>query len=129
MSKHKQHFLSLRRLFAALRVSLAGLRCVFSQEAAFRLEVVIVLILLPVACFADITSAGRALLILTLLLVPFAELVNSAIEAAVDWTAQQQPPENRRDPLAAKAKDAASAAVLFAVIIAAAVWLIILFGG
>ncbi|MGI9338406.1 MAG: diacylglycerol kinase [Gammaproteobacteria bacterium] len=113
---------------AAFAASVAGLRCVFLEEAAFRLEVAIIAVLLPVALFAEITAGQKALLIAVLLLVLVAELINSAIEAAVDWTAQQLPPESRRHPLAAKAKDAASAGVFISVIIAAVVWLLVFFG-
>lgn len=127
-SKNKHSFLSPRRLLAAFVVSIAGLRCVFAQEAAFRLEVAIVALLLPVALFADVATLERALLILTLFLVLLAELINSAVESAVDWTAEQLPPESRRSPLAAKAKDAASAAVFVAVIIAVVVWLLVFAG-
>lgn len=128
-SKNKRRFLSPRRLLAAFVASVAGLRCVFAQEAAFRLEVAIVVILLPVALFADIAVIEKLLLIITLLLVLLTELINSAVEAAVDWTAHQLPPESRRHSLAAKAKDAASAAVFVAVVIAAVVWLAVFWRG
>lgn len=124
-SQKRKSAFSLRRLWAALLASAAGFRAAFRDEAAFRLEVAIVAALLPVAFYADVSATERALLILSLLLVPLAELFNTAVEAAVDWTSENRAKE-KRHPLAAKAKDAASAAVLLAIVIAVAVWLAVL---
>ncbi len=107
----------LQRLINATRNSLAGYRQVFRDEAAFRTQCVILLLIVPLALWLarDLTEA--ATLIGVWLLVLLAELGNSAIEAAIDRVSTE------RHPLSAKAKDAGSAMVMTAMIIAALVWL------
>ncbi|MGL5741808.1 MAG: diacylglycerol kinase [Legionella sp.] len=100
--------------------SLHGLQAAFQDEFAFRLELLVGVIALPAACFLGNTPVEKALLISTLLLVFFAELLNSAIEitlnrVAIDW-----------HPLTKKAKDISSASVFIAIINALVVWMIII---
>jgi diacylglycerol kinase (ATP) len=120
-SRHKSKPLLLRP-FIALRVALQGLAAAWRHEIAFRLEVAAVAVFLPLAFLISETSAERALLAGSLLLVLIIELVNSAIETAVDRISLED------HPLAKRAKDIASAAVALAIANAAVIWLLILLG-
>jgi diacylglycerol kinase (ATP) len=90
------------------------------HEDAFRMELVLFAVLAPLALWLGATGVERALLIGCLILVLIVELLNSAIEAAVDRISF----ENHR--LAKRAKDIGSAAVMLSLVHAAAVWLLVL---
>lgn len=109
-----------RRVCNATGYSLAGLKAAFRHEAAFRQELMLAAILLPAALASPASRAGKALMIASVLLVLIVELINSAIEAAVDRVSSEQ------HPLSKQAKDIGSAAVAVALLNAAAVWLIVL---
>lgn len=108
------------RIVRAFGYSLHGLRQTWATEGAFRQEVVIALVLIPVACIVEVTAVERVLLIASWLLVMLVELLNSAIEAAVDRVSEE------RHPLAGHAKDAGSSAVLVALVIAGVTWALLL---
>ena len=112
----------LLRIWNALFYSLAGLAAAFRHEDAFRQEVILAAILIPVAFALPATGTGRALMIASVLLVLIVELLNSAVEAVVDRAS----PENH--PLAKRAKYIGSAAVFFCLINVPVVWLLVLFG-
>ena len=106
----------LDRIVAATHYSLEGLRAAWVGEAAFRQELVITAILTPVALLLPVALAEKVLLIGVMLLVIIVELLNSAIEAAVDRDGLHI------DPLGKRAKHVGSAAVLMALILAAGTW-------
>lgn len=108
------------RIVAAFFDSLAGLGAAWRHESAFRQEVVLATVLLPVACAVNVTPAERALLVATVLLVLIVELLNSGVEAAIDRIGFD------RHDLSRRAKDVGSAAVLVALVLLAAVWGIVL---
>ena len=108
------------RVVRAFGHSLQGLRQTWRTEGAFRQEVLIALVLVPVACYVSVTPVERVLLIASWLLVMLVELLNSSIEAVVDRISQE------RHPLAGHAKDAGSAAVLVALVIAGVTWAVLL---
>jgi diacylglycerol kinase (ATP) len=112
----------LRRIWNALFHSIDGLRAAYRREEAFRQELLLAAMLVPVALLTPAGGTGKALMIASVLLVLIAELLNSAIEAAVDRISLD------RHPLAKHAKDAASAAVLLALINVPVVWLLVLLG-
>lgn len=107
----------LRRIINACGYSRDGLVTTFRKEAAFRQESIAALALLPLAFALAPDRVFLALMIASILLVLIVELLNSAIEAAIDRFGPE------RHPLAKHAKDAGSAAVLLALILAAVVWL------
>ena len=74
----------LRRIVNATGYSLCGLRAAWRTEAAFRQEVILVAILLPLALLLGNNGVERALLLSVCMVVVVAELLNSAIEAVVD---------------------------------------------
>lgn len=110
----------LTRLGRALGYSLTGLRAAWEEEAAFRQEVTLCLVLAPTALWLGTSGLERALLLGSLLLVLLAELFNSAIEAVVDSHG------NEFHPLAGSAKDMGSAAVFIALLNAGCVWALLL---
>ena len=110
------------RIWNALNYSRAGLRAAYQHEEAFRQEVRLAAVLLPVALFVPTSGIGRALLIGSMLLVLLVELLNSSIEATVDRISL----DDHR--LAKRAKDIGSAAVLVSLLNLVAVWLLVLFG-
>lgn len=112
----------IRRLINAFGYSLQGFRAAFKHEDAFRQEVVMALMLIPLAIYLGKSVVEKALMIASVLLVLIVELLNSAIEAAVDHTSTE------RHPLAKQAKDIGSAAVFIALIIVAVVWGLVLLG-
>lgn len=112
----------LRRIWNALFYSLDGLKAAYRHEDAFRQEVWLAVVLIPLALFLPASGPGKALMIASVLMVLIVELVNSAIEATVDRVSL----EHHR--LAKRAKDIGSAAVLFSLINIVVVWLLVLFG-
>lgn len=110
----------IKRVIRATGFSLSGLRLAWSHEAAFRQEVVLGLLALPVIFILELTSIERAVMLLTLFIVLIVELLNSAIEAVVDRVGAEI------HPLSGQAKDIASAAVMLSLALCAATWGIIL---
>ncbi len=112
----------IMRIIKAFGYAVSGLKAACASETAFRQELIACAILVPVAFLLPIYGIERAALIGSLLLVLIVELINSAIEAAVDRISAEE------NPLSAKAKDIASAAVLVSIVNAALVWVLVLVG-
>jgi len=112
----------MKRLWSALFYSLDGLAAAFRHEEAFRVEVLLSLILIPLALHMHVSAVAKALMIGSIALVLIAELVNSSIEAITDRISLEN------HVLAKRAKDMGSAAVMLSLINVVAVWLIIAFG-
>lgn len=110
----------LKRVFNAAGYSFDGLRAAFMGEAAFRQLVLLNVLLIPVAFWLDVSRVERALLIAVCLLGLIVELLNSAVEAAIDRISLD------RHPLSKNAKDMGSAAQMVALSIVAVVWAVIL---
>ncbi|ARF48440.1 MULTISPECIES: diacylglycerol kinase [Pantoea] len=106
----------ITRIVKAAGYSWQGLRAAWQHEAAFRQEAVISLAAIILACWLDVDTISRILMIGAVMLVMIVEVLNSAIEAVVDRTGQE------RHPLAGRAKDMGSAAVLLAIVLALFVW-------
>ena len=109
----------LDRIVHAGLNSWRGLRHAFVHESAFRQEVALSAVLLPLAIWLPVTTVERLLLIGSVLLVLIVELLNSGIEAAIDRISLE------RHPLSGIAKDLGSAAVLIALLLAGLVWALI----
>lgn len=112
----------IKRIVLAAGYSMAGLQAAFRNEAAFRQELLIVAILVPLACWLDVTPTQRVLMISSLFFVLTVELLNSALEAVVDRISEEQ------HELSGRAKDIGSAAVFVALLMGAYVWCAILWG-
>ena len=117
---NKSDSTGLMRLLRAAGYSWQGLSAAFRNEAAFRQEVALSLVLIPLALWLGENGTERALLLMAWVLVLIVELINSAIEAVVDRFGAE------RHELAGRAKDIGSAAVLIALINAGLVWLLML---
>jgi len=109
------------RIFNAFGYSMQGIRAALKHEAAFRQEMVLAIILIPLAFFITQDVIKLVLLISAPLLVLVVEILNSAIEAVVDRFGEEY------HELSGRAKDMASAAVFFSLLIVAVVWGLILF--
>jgi len=112
----------LRRIWNAFFYSMEGFKAAFHNEDAFRQEVLLAAILIPLALFLPATGLGKALMVTSVLLVLVVELLNSAIEAKVDRISF----ENHQ--LAKRAKDIGSAAVFVSLWNVVVVWGLVLFG-
>ena len=112
--------LDFGRLIRAIRYSYNGLRDAFLDEPAFRQEAAIALILIPVAVWLGEDNVERALMIGALFVVLIVELLNSAVEAAIDRIGQEH------SELSRKAKDLGSAAVFLSLALAVVVWALML---
>lgn len=110
----------IKRINNATRVSIQGFRQAWEGEAAFRFELVLATLMLPTALLLDISSLERIALVGSVLLVLIVELLNSAVEAAIDRIGSEL------HPLSGRAKDLGSAAVFVALILALFVWASIL---
>lgn len=110
----------LTRIRNAFFHSLNGMRAALIHEAAFRQELLLAAVLLPLSLWLPASPTGRALMIGSLFLVLIVELLNSAIEATVDRISLD------RHDLAKRAKDMGSAAVLLSLLNLIAVWALVL---
>jgi diacylglycerol kinase (ATP) len=104
------------RILRAARFSSQGLASAWKNEAAFRQELLLIVVLLPVAVWLGQTALERAVLIGSLMFVLVVELINSAIEAAIDRHGDEL------HELSGRAKDMGSAAVLISLLLVAVVW-------
>lgn len=120
MNPHKSKA-GMARIWRALLYSRRGLRDAWRHEHAFRQELIMVLCLAPVIVLVPVSLVERAAMAATLLLVLIVELLNSAIESAVDRVSLDE------HELSGRAKDMGSAAVLLALVLAGVVWAAILF--
>ena len=111
----------LLRVWNAMLYSIAGLKAAYQHEDAFRQEVQLAILLIPLAFFLPASGLGKALMIASVLLVLIVELLNSAEEATVDRVSL----EHHR--LAKRAKDIGSAAVMMSLVNVIVIWLLVLF--
>jgi diacylglycerol kinase (ATP) len=108
------------RLWNALGYSRDGIAAAWKNEAAFREEVLLAAIAIPLAFYLGKTGVERALLVGSIIFILIVEILNSAVEAVVDKASPE------KHDLAKRAKDMGSAAVLFSLINAAVIWACVL---
>lgn len=106
----------LKRIFYATGYSIKGLKAAWRFEAAFRQEVVLAVVLMPVLLLAPLTLSERLLMLLSLCGLLITELLNSAIEVVVDRIGADF------HELSGRAKDIASAAVFLSIVQFTAIW-------
>jgi diacylglycerol kinase (ATP) len=111
----------IKRLINACFFSAAGYKATWQHEEAFRLEVMLFVVTTPLAIWLGQTTVEKLLLIGSMVLVLLVELLNSAIEAAVDRIGLEH------HELSGRAKDIGSAAVMTSLAWAAITWTLILF--
>ena len=110
----------ITRAFRAAINSWNGLIYAFKEESAFRQELALSLILIPLAIYLPFTPIEKILLIASVILVLIIELLNSSVEAAIDRISFEV------HDLSKRAKDFGSAAVMLALLLCALTWAIIL---
>lgn len=113
--------INLSRILSAFKNSCHGLKNTFKNEEAFRQELILTIILTPLAIYIGEDNIERILLITSLLLLLMVELINTAIEATVDRISYE------KNELSKLAKDIGSASVLIAFLNCFIVWIFILF--
>ena len=111
----------ITRIIKAFGFSMKGLRAAWQHEAAFRQELMLTVVLTPLAFVISETTMQLALLLLTLFVVLITEILNSAVEAVVDRVSDEQ------HKLAGRAKDMGSAAVFLSLSMTAVVWGLVIF--
>ncbi len=116
----KYKYTGITRVIKAVGYSLEGIKATWINEAAFRQEILICIIMIPLGIYLGDTGIEQALLISSLLLILMMELLNSAIEALADCISQEW------NPLIKRAKDIGSATVLMAICYSAVVWGLVL---
>jgi len=111
----------LQRVWRAAGYSVSGLKAALANEAAFRQEMALFVLLAPLGLWLGRDGVERSLLVGSLVLVLVVELLNSAVEAAVNRIG------NEPHALSGRAKDIASAAVLLSLLLVVLVWVLVLF--
>ena len=107
----------MKRLWRATINSWNGLVAAAQTEQAFREELVVLAIGVPLAFWLTADAGKRLALLGTLLIILMVELLNTAIEKLSDRVSREQ------DPAIKRVKDMGSAAILLSLILAGAVWL------
>lgn len=115
-----QNLTGLARLSAAFLNSMKGFRATWLHEEAFRQEIYLLIVAVPLGLWLGDNGIERALLIGSVLLVLIVELLNTGIEIVVDRISFE------RHVLSGRAKDVGSAAVFLSLLLAAIVWMSIL---
>lgn len=113
---HKGH-VGINRVLRASGHSVSGLVAAFRGESAFRQECCLAVAMLPAAFWIGRDWVEVALLTGTVVLVLIVELLNSAVEAAIDRVSYEI------HDLSKLAKDLASAAVMLSLLLCAGVWI------
>lgn len=113
LNKHNTGF---KRVVNATVFSIAGLGAAWRNEAAFRQECLLALVMTPAAFWLGQTAVERSLLIGTVWLVLIVELLNSAVEATVDRVGTDH------HKLSGRAKDLGSAGVFVSLLLTLLVW-------
>lgn len=111
----------MARLKRAITCSYAGISTAWRNEEAFRQELLLGAVLVPLACWFGGNGVERALLVGSLVVVLIVELLNTAVEVVVNRISTD------RHELSGLAKDLGSAAVSMSLVHAGIVWLLVLF--
>ena len=106
----------VKRIYNAFFFSMAGLTAAWKNEEAFRQEVLLAVILLPIAFLLGENVTQISILILSVLLVLITELLNTCVEVTIDRIS------DKKHELSKRAKDIASAAVFLSLSAATIVW-------
>ena len=122
MSAYNQNPNHFKRLYKATGYSIAGLKSTYEHEQAFRLEVYILAVLIPLAIWLAQTPLEWVLMLGSWIFVMIVEMLNSAVEAAIDRIGME------KHELSGRAKDIGSAAVMVSVFLAIGIWVAVLLG-
>lgn len=112
----------LSRIFAAAGNSMDGFKVAWLGEAGFRQVCMLAVLGIGLMSWLSLPGSSRAIIVFAHLVSIAAELMNSAVEAAVDHTSLEW------SELAKRAKDIASSAQLVTLVNVVVVWLFVLLG-
>lgn len=101
--------------------AMQGLQDIIKNEASFKIELIIAVILLPILILIELDIIYKLLMFISLMGMLVAEVINSAIERVVDLVTLEH------HPLAGRAKDAGSAIVFLSIVVFVVVWGVCLF--
>ena len=110
----------LKRLFNAFFFSMDGIKATMRTEEAFRTEVYLSIIFIPLGFWLGDTKLEKIMLVGSILIVFIVELLNTAVERAIDRISFDH------HELSKEAKDMGSAAVLFSLALMIMTWVLIL---
>ncbi len=116
----KNEHVGFARLVSATKYSAAGFKAAYTGEAAFRQEVWLAIVLIPLGLYLGDTPLEKGLLVVSVMLLMLVELLNSGIESVVDRIGEEY------HELSGKAKDICSAAVMMAIGIMIVIWVAVL---
>lgn len=111
----------IARILNAFKYSFDGFIAAFRSEEAFRQDILVCIILTPVAIFLNITAVEKLFLFSSLFAIVFAELVNTAIEMTIDRISDEI------HPLSKIAKDIGSCLVLVSFMYLITVWGVVIY--
>lgn len=120
MFDNKNKPTGIRRIQLATLNSFRAFMWLYDNESAFKQELLLLLLAIPISFMFEISIKQQLILILAIIFILFTEIINTAIEAVVDRVGLDI------HPLSGLAKDLGSAAVLISLVVAASIWLIIL---
>lgn len=106
----------LKRIYLASLNSMRAFKWLIKNESAFKQELLLLLIAVPLSFLFEVTRMEQVALILSILFIVFTEIINTAIEVVVDRISVEI------HPLSGLAKDLGSAAVLVSLVIAVIIW-------
>lgn len=112
----------LKRIVSATGYSIHGMGFAWKNEAAFRQEIILLLVLVPFGIWLGSNGVERALLVGSCFIVIIVELLNSGIEAVIDRIGADY------HKLSGAAKDLGSAAVFFSLVLVVVTWTTVLWG-
>lgn len=110
-----------KRIVMATVYSWQGFKAVYKHEEAFRQELLLAVVLIPIGLLLGSGGLEKALLVGSVMLLLLVEVLNSAIEAVVDRFGQEL------HKLSGRAKDMGSAAVFLAIVMMIMTWILVLF--
>jgi diacylglycerol kinase (ATP) len=110
----------IQRIILASLNSFSAFKWLYQNESAFRQELLLLFIAMPISFIFDISAKEQVSLILAVLFILFTEIINTAIETVVDRVSLDI------HPLSGLAKDLGSAAVFISLIVASSIWLVVL---
>lgn len=110
----------IQRIYLASLNSARAFKWLYKNESAFKQEILLLLLAIPISFLFDISFKEQLILIVAIVFIIFTEVINTAIEAVVDRVGLDI------HPLSGLAKDLGSAAVFISLIVAASIWLIVL---
>ena len=111
----------LIRIIKATGYTWQGLRAAYRNEEAFRQEIWLCVVMIPLGLYLGDGGVEKAMLVSSVMLLPLVEILNSALEAVVDRVGEEM------HELSGRAKDMGSAAVAVAILLMLVVWCLVLF--